>query len=187
MKTLNIILSKTVYSALIAICCLSFSCEGPPGEDGSDGMDGINGVDGQNGENGNANVTTYTFDISGEGGSFFSITFPELTGSVLQNDVVLTYLKRSNSRYYQAPGISFNHHIEVQQRIAGLDFFFYELGSNSSINVNVGQYLEVKAIIIKSTATGRSASFEDPLRELDDAGVDTSSYEEVCRYYGIPL
>ena len=71
---------------------------GTTGADGSAGADGADGSQGIPGEDGNANVQTITFDISAiTNTNTFDLTVPQLTQQVLDEDLVLVYLRDAGS------------------------------------------------------------------------------------------
>ena len=84
---------------------------GIQGTAGTDGVDGTNGIDG---EDGNANVRTFTFDLSTFSGNEIALPFSELTQDVLDNDAILIYIQRNKGQYYPIPGISFSDMMEVE-------------------------------------------------------------------------
>jgi hypothetical protein len=160
---------------------------GDPGPIGETGPAGPQGEQGVQGEEGNANVQTYTFDISTIATSNFTVLFSELTQDVLDNDVILTYIQRtSTSRYYQIPGISFSNDFEVELRSGELGIFNYSRTTGASQTLTAGDYNLIKAIIIESsnTSSGKSEN-KDVLSELKEAGVDTNDYYQVADYYGL--
>lgn len=189
MKNLNKTFKTTTYLILALLVTFSFSCSPEDGLNGQDGATGAQGPAGQNGKDGNANVQTYTFDTSSISSNVFSINFPELTQNVINNDAVLTYIKRGNG-YYIIPGISHGHLMEVELEPNDLDVYFYNRHNGLSLVPTVGLYELLKVVIIKSTNTNKKASTKknkstDVFTQLKNANVDINNYQEVCDYFGI--
>jgi len=171
---------------LVMIFMIAFITSCSP-EDGEIGPAGVNGIDGQDGEDGNANVKAYTFDISTQSGGNFNINFPELTLDILENDAVISFMKRgTNNLYYPIPGIILNDEVEVELREGLVDLYFYERMTGASVNITAGTFDIYRAIVIESTSTkGRAAAKTNIARELKNAGIDINDYYAVCDYYGI--
>ncbi len=183
------VISKTKYVLMALIIAVTFSCSPEDGADGAQGAQGPAGQDGTNGTNGNANVQTYTFDTSAQDGSVWNINASQLTQDVLDNDVILTYLKRSTS-YYFVPGSSFNDDIKVPLFLSTVQLLFYNRVTGASLTPTVGVYDLLKLVIIESsnTAAGKGTSLskkEGVFNELKAAGVDINNYNEVMDYYGL--
>ena len=169
--------------------------QGEPGQDGTDGQDGADGEDGQDGqdgadgEDGNANVATYIFNVPNDFGSSFRIDFPELTQSVLENDAILTYLRRSDTNigttYFPIPGISIAYLIELELSLGVAATYFYDRRTGDSLAPPDGVFDVIKFVIIStnSTTSGKSSK-ESILQELKDAGVDVNDYQQVAEYFG---
>ncbi|MFD2915519.1 hypothetical protein [Psychroserpens luteus] len=184
MKKLKATMRTTTYFIIALLIAFTYSCEA---EDGTDGIDGINGSQGEQGEagqDGNANVQTFTFDVSAINSTNFSINFPELTQDVIENDAILTYIARE-STYFTIPGISFNDMMEVELQPSDLDIFFYDRITGSTTTPVVGLYDLVKVIIIESSNTNRMNEPNDIYSQLENANVDINNYHEVCNYFGI--
>lgn len=183
MKLSKTTISKTTYFLLAFLVAFSFSCNP---EDGEDGMDGAVGATGQNGEDGNANVQTYTFDISALSGNRMDVNTPQLTQDVLENDAVLVYLTRIGS-YYSVPGTSFGDEIKSSLFFSTVQLIFYNRLDGADIIVPEGRYELLKMVIIKSTSTttGKTSSMQQVYNELNQASVNKNDYYAVCDYYGI--
>jgi len=196
----NTILKAQLF--LMAICTVIIvSCSAEDGEDGAVGQqgiagtDGINGVDGTNGadgEDGNANVSVITKDISSASGTYVDVEFSELTQDVIVNDVVLGYVKRSDSfSWHPLPSISdnlpFSIAVYLSQDYYSLDFVDRTDGSAYTISENYLDVLKVVIIEATSSTTGKSKNSKNViLDKLTQEGVDINNYYSVCDYYGIP-
>lgn len=172
--------------------------QGPAGENGTDGtngMDGTNGTDGTNGEDGedgNANVATYTYDLSSESGSTIVVTAPVLTQEVIDNDLILGYLLKGGTTYTPIPapiyafGLNDNSDIAVEINLNRYWMYFYEVGTENFKSVSAGQLDELKLVVIESNSTtsGKSSK-ENMVSRLKSAGVDTNDYYAVMDYFGL--
>ncbi|APQ16692.1 collagen-like protein [Maribacter hydrothermalis] len=172
--------------------------QGPAGENGTDGtngMDGTNGTDGTNGEDGedgNANVATYTYDLSSESGSTIVVTAPVLTQEVIDNDLILGYLLKRRHHYTPIPapiyafGLNDNSDIAVEINLNRYWMYFYEVGTENFKSVSAGQLDELKLVVIESNSTtsGKSSK-ENMVSRLKSAGVDTNDYYAVMDYFGL--
>lgn len=187
--------TSTIFRmSMMALAIFFTSCDPEDGIDGIDGIAGVAGTDGNDGEqgpageDGNANVRTFTFDISQTMTEFhFTLPFNELSQDVLDNDVILTYIQSaSNLRYYPIPGISDDNEFEVELYLENMTIYSYDRLTGASLPITAGQFTLVKTIIIESfsTTTGKSAD-KDVLSEIKAAGININDYYEVADYYGI--
>ncbi len=158
---------------------------GPAGEDGQDGQDGTDGQDG------NANVQTYVFDVSDRFGASIPVTVPALTQDVLDNDLVLGYLTKTETHvplphpvYAVSLGDNYTVAVELERRKYWM--FFYEVGTENLKNITAGKLNNLKIVIIESsnTTTGKSGK-KSILSELKANGVDINNYYSVMDYYGV--
>lgn len=184
--------SKYLLMSLLTIFIIS--CDG---KDGVDGIDGINGAagpagaNGADGEDGNANVLAFTFDLSTAEGASITQDIPELTQEVLDNDLVLGYLKASEE-FNPIPAPVFLvaagnfKDIAVDLKVGEYWLFFYERGTENLSSVSAGSLDQLKVIIAKSTSTtaGKSDT-QGAMAELKSAGVDVGDYYAVMDYYGM--
>ncbi|MCX7550667.1 hypothetical protein [Xanthomarina sp. F2636L] len=206
MKTIQTTMSKTKYVLLALLVAFSFSCSP---EDGNDGAQGPAGMDGTDGADGNANVQTFIFNSpswrASSSGMKLNLT-DVLTDYVIENDVILTYVKFPDSEepsivpgkvfiggsfkdIFVSYGTSTNTGFPTPQHI-GLVCF--EENGNHTPNANLPAVEWVKVIIIESTNTtttegnGRVMSGKEAvMHELQSAGIDLNNYDAVCSYYGI--
>jgi len=162
---------------------------GPAGVDGTNGTDGANGEDG---EDGNANVATYTYDLSSESGATITVTATALSQEVIDNDLILGYLSKNGNTYtpISAPiyafGLSDNSDIAVEISLNRYWMFFYEVGTENLKSIAAGQLDELKLIVIESNSTtsGKSSK-ENTLANSQSAGVDTNDYYAVMDFFGL--
>jgi len=184
------VISKTKYVLMALIMVVTFSCSPEDGADGAQGPTGPSGQDGtngQDGEDGNANVQTFTFDVSAEAGSAIDLTnITEITQSVLDNDVLLSYMQVDNS-YYSIPGVGFGGDYVVRTFAqVGRFFLGFFNWNGTSYSISAGDVDMVKLIIIESSSTtAKSPSKQNVFNELKAAGVDINNYNEVMDYYGL--
>lgn len=168
---------------------------GPAGEDGTNGTngtDGTNGTNGEDGEDGNANVATYTYDLSSESGSTIVVTAPILTEEVIDNDLILGYLLKNGTTYTPIPapiyafGLNDNSDIAIEISLNRYWMYFYEVGTENFKSVSVGQLDELKLVVIESnsTSSGKSSK-ENMVTRMKSAGVDTNDYYAVMDYFGL--
>lgn len=185
MKTINFF-AYTVFVLFLGVAISS--CKGDDGADGADGIAGADGLDGAAGQDGNANVQTLTYDISAEIGSEIQTPVPEFTQSVLDNDVILWYLK-ADIIYYAIPGaVDGGNYLARCFAIEGASYVRFVNWDGTNHTIPVGYYDNLKIIIIESTggkSVGSDNSQQEILTELKNAGVDINDYHDVCDYYGI--
>lgn len=165
--------------------------QGPAGVDGEaqgvPGPAGADGTDGTDGQDGNANVETFTLDISSESGLFWGLALNELTQDVIENDAILFYMKRTfGGSYYPVPGISLDDRIEVELTASTINLWFYNRTDGAPNTIPAGRYELLKVVIIESNSTtsGKQTTTENIQDELKDAGVDINDYEAVMDYFG---
>lgn len=191
-----------------ALCLTSCTKEGPQGPigpsgiDGSDGTNGINGQDGTNGTNGangqdgvngNANVTSVSYDITSATGTSYSLATNKLTPELVENGVVLAYIKIGED-WYHIPnqriltnGFSL---IDISSRFTPFGLFFsYELEfhrDGTPFIIGAGDLDELRLVLIpnSSSISGKSSknSIRDTFYEKD---IDPTDYYQVMQYYGL--
>ncbi|WP_438422468.1 hypothetical protein [Aquimarina macrocephali] len=180
---------KLKYFLLILITLLALGCsdgeDGAVGPAGPQGGQGIAGDNGTNGQDGNANVRSFTYDLSTVSGSFYDQSIPELTQEVIDNDAILGYLKLNGSpRLYPIPntnltplGIDIRTFIELEK----YSMDFYNRNLNTVFSVTAGQLDELRIVIIAST--NRSGKQDDILSKLKEEGVDINDYYAVMKHF----
>lgn len=187
------------YALISLLTVFIFSCDGEDGMDGSNGIDGtngsngINGTDGQDGEDGNANVTTYTFDISSESGNSIPSSIPALTQEAIDNDLIIGYLQNSQTNGYSAipasvwpNGTGSFYDVAVDIAVGTYWIHFYQVGTQTFSPVSDTELGNLKVVIAESTSTVTGKSGKQGIRsELKDAGVDINDYYAVMDYFGL--
>jgi hypothetical protein len=188
MKTKNL---KLKYFFLLLITLLAFACsdgeDGAIGPAGPQGEQGVAGINGTNGQDGNANVQSFTYDLSTVSGSFHDQSMPELTQEVIDNDAILGYLKLGGStRLYPIPnndlaplGIDIRTFIELEQ----YSMDFYNRNLNTTFSVTAGELHELRIVIIAST--NKNSEQRDILSKLKEKGVDINDYYAVMKHFNI--
>lgn len=186
MKTIQL---KLKYFLLILITLFALGCsdgeDGAIGPVGPQGGQGIAGGDGTNGQDGNANVRSFTYDLSTVSGSFYDQSIPELTQEVIDNDAILGYLKLNGSpRLYPIPntnltplGIDIRAFIELEK----YSMDFYNRNLSTTYSMVAGQLDQLRIIIIAST--NRSGEQQDILSRLKAEGVDINDYYAVMKHF----
>ena len=179
---------KLFLMALGAVLVLSCSSEdgedgamgaqgeqGIAGLDGTDGTDGVDGTDGTDGADGNANVTSFTFDISSVAGSFHDQAIPELTQSVIDNDVILGYVKRE-TRWYPLPSVAdnlpFSIAVYISPAFYSLDFV--DRVDGSAYTSTAGYLDTLKVVIIEANESTTSKAGHPDFTKM--------TYQEVMDY-----
>lgn len=172
---------------LIALTFTSCSKDGEIGPMGPAGQDGINGTDGQDG---NANVRTFSYDLTNFSGDSHDQRIPELTQEVLDNDVILGYLKSSRV-YYPIPtttillvGQEVDVNVEVIPNFYGIEFHDSETTNNRILPK--GTLSSLKIVIIKSSSnTAGKTAIMGVLSKLKTEGIDINDYYAVMDYFGL--
>ena len=158
------------------------------------GCKGDDGAIGPKGKDGNANVLYSDWELAKSFNDSIvdnsnikvgHIKAPLLTDSVLQHGVVFMYMTYGAGPM-QLPYTSYAggkpNTISFWTKIGKL--IPYRFTHDNTNSVNLSSALQYRYIIIPadtpvdSVSNGRVASKKDP---------DYSNYEEVCKYYGIPL
>ena len=178
--------SYAIFTILLGLAINS--CTGPDGADGIDGADGVNGADGVDG---NANVQTYVFTNPEYSGSSMPLYLSAITQEVLDNDVILSYIKlSSNQIYYAVPGATGENIFRVFEFVGEVIIKVVDFDGNS--DPTPPNLDKVILIIIKSSNTttingnGKSVSPQQAVyNELEKAGIDINNYFAVCDYYNI--
>ncbi len=199
---------KKLSYLLLSLCIILASCAkdgdpGPIGEDGTNGADGTDGTngadgadgtDGTNGANGNANVQTFLFtdpEWNTVGVSIMELNIPAITEDVMNNDLILGYLRLGSINWYSTdtylPSGYLRSFVELEN---------YTIRAHNLDNTNDATppiVAVAKIIIIESTntteTTGNGRVAVSPqqaiLNQLATAGVDINDYEQVAAYYNL--
>ena len=193
------VMNKTKYVVMALMVLIAFSCS-KDGEDGSDGAIGPKGDQGEqgpagdNGEDGNANVNTYVYDLSSESGSSIPVDLPDLTQSVIDNDLIIGYLQNGagSGTYYPVPasvwpnGTGGFYDIAVDIAVGKYWVHFYQVGTQTFMDVTSVELGKLKIVIAESTNTTTGKSGKESIREsLKSARVDINDYYAVMDYFGL--
>ena len=152
--------------------------------------DGEIGPMGPAGQDGNANVRTLTYDLTNFSGDSHDQRIPELTQEVLDNDVILGYLKTSIV-YYPIPtttirlgGQEVDINVEVTPNLYTIEFHDSETTNNRPLTR--GTLSSLKIVIIKSSSNtaGKIATL-GILSKLKSEGIDFNDYYAVMDYFGL--
>ena len=187
--------AKIVLVTFFTISLLA--CTGEDGEDGAigpigpAGANGIDGINGSDGVDGNANVQTYLFDISNETGPNFAVDVPQLTQDVIDNDLVVGYLKTLEGTFIPIPAPRYldsgfgSNFVDIGVEIALGRFwvYFYQPGSNSGAIVSAGNITKLKILIIESNSTTENSGASSLKKKIKEDGVDLRDYDAVMDYF----
>ena len=193
------VMNKTKYVVMALVFLIAYSCS-KDGEDGTDGAigpkgdQGEQGLAGENGEDGNANVNTYVYDLSSESGSSIPVDLPEFTQDVIDNDLIIGYLQNGagSGTYYPIPagvwpnGTGGFYDIAVDIAVGKYWVHFYQVGTQTFMDVTSVELGKLKIIVAESTNTTTGKSGKVSIREsLKSAGVDINDYFAVMDYFGL--
>ena len=167
--------------------------QGETGDTGPAGPTGPAGADGADGADGNANVTTYTFDMSSESGNTIPIRVSALTQDVVDNDLIIGYLRNSQSNtYYAIPasvwpnGTGGFYDIAVDITVGTYWVNFYQVGTQTFNPISSVELGDLKVVIAESTSTVAGRSQRRARREeLKANGVNVNDYYAVMDYFGL--
>ena len=141
---------KTLSGFGIMLSILLLSACGKDGKDGADGKDG------------NANVQTYTLNISDETefDVSLSLPLPELTQEVIDNDLIVVYAKFENDPIlYALPRAAMpaSNHPEAFSIAVGLDperlILFFRDPDGAEFSIFSDQLEQLKVVIAEASAT----------------------------------
>ncbi|SDZ88474.1 hypothetical protein [Bizionia paragorgiae] len=178
---------KTKYVVLALFVAFSFSCTPEDGEDGPIGPQGEQGIAGTDGIDGNANVQVLTIDMSTEAGSYDDVVVPELTQDIIENDVVLGYIKRG-TKWFPVPAVAdiipFSVSVTISVGFYSLDYI--DKATGGSYNIAAGDIDLLKIVIIEAYNSSRNSTNNLSAYEgLLNSGVDITNFEAVCDYFQI--
>ncbi len=165
---------------------------GPVGPQGPAGPAGADGTNGSDGADGNANVQTFIYDVSTRSGASINVSASVLTQDVLDNDLVLGYLKKNGGNYTPIPApiyavaLGDNYDIAVELHVGTYWMFFYTVGTENLKSISAGKLDELKLVIAESTSTtvGKSSK-QSILSKMKSEGVDINDYYAVMDYFGL--
>ncbi len=165
--------------------------KGDTGATGPAGPKGESGTDGENGEDGNANVRVFKYDLSKLSLGPFTQKIPEITADVLENDLILGYIKTNDRENSPIPttrakiaGRS-DVDVAVNIEIGKYHYSLHRTGSSGYLLVPEGSMEELKIIIARSSSILGKSSQQNMLTQLKNAGVDVNDYHEVMDYFGL--
>lgn len=177
------------YLALgMVLMALTFTSCTKEGEIGPMGPAGQNGT---NGEDGNANVRVFKYDISQSTGGSFTQEIPEITADVLENDLILGYIKTNIQENSPIPatrafiGGRSDVDVVVNIEIGKYQFSLYRTGTSDFLRVPEGSMEELKIIIAKSSSISAKSEGTSMRSQLKNAGVDINDYYAVMDYFGL--
>ncbi|MEM5566785.1 hypothetical protein WNY78_16815 [Psychroserpens sp. AS72] len=182
MKNLNFI-SKFIIVSFLAIAMTACN-----GEDGTDGIDGADGMDG------NANVATYLFDISTKAGGNFAVDVPQFTQDVIDNDLIVGYVKTLDGTYIPVPTTGYldsgfgSNFVDISTEIALERFWLYfsVAGTNTPATIGAGNLTTLKVVIAESNSTTIGRLGAESLKvQLENDGVDLNDYHAVMDYFNL--
>ena len=141
---------------------------------GEDGINGIDGVEGPAGLDGNANVTSVLLENISFVAGDKDLSVTELTQDILDNGVVIGYLRNSGESTWFALPLSFG----------GFELFIQsiQLGSVTIRSNYVGNGTDFRFVLIEAN---KSANNSSVFTDLKEAGVDINNFNEVMDYYGL--
>lgn len=179
------VILKFKYLFLAGLSILTFACsDGEDGAIGPAGPQGEQGTGGENGINGNANVQSFTYDLTAVSGSFYDQSIPEITQDVIDNDLVLGFLQLDGStRLYPLPNtnltpLGIDVRTFVNFEVYSMDF--YRRNESTVFPTVAGQLNQLKVLIIEST---NRSSTQSILSDLKAKGVDTNNYNAIMKYF----
>ncbi|TYB72497.1 hypothetical protein ES676_11040 [Bizionia saleffrena] len=178
---------KTKYVVLALLISFSFSCSVEDGADGVVGAQGEQGISGTDGINGNANVQVLTIDMSTESGSFDDKSVPELTQDVINNDVILGYIKRGEM-WFPLPAVAdiIPFSVSITITVGNYSLDYVDGVTGSSYSINAGDIDLLKIVIIEASNSSKNSNNNlNAYEELLNAGVDVTDFRAVCDYYDI--
>ena len=173
---------------VIAVITLTFTSCSKDGEIGPAGQDGINGT---NGEDGNANVRVFKYDISQFTGGSFTQEIPEITADVLENDLILGYIRTNIRENSPIPatrariGGFTSVDVVVNIEAGKYQFSLYREGTSSLLLLPKGSLEELKIIIAKSSNISAKSGEENMRSQLKNVHVDINDYDAVMDYFGL--
>ncbi|CAM4155999.1 hypothetical protein [Zobellia nedashkovskayae] len=178
---------STKFILISFLASLIFSCSL------EDGVTGPAGPPGANGSDGNANVQTYLYDISTETGGNIAVDVPELTQDVIDNDLIIGYLKTLNGSDIPVPAVRYLDagygrnfmDIGVEIDLGRFWLYFHEVGSNASATFGAGYITKLKVVIVKSNSTTEKSGAATLRAQLKRDGVNLSDYNAVMEYFDL--
>ena len=170
-------------------------------KDGVDGAIGPKGENGSDGVDGNTNVQSFVFTSAVENNGRTTLNIPEITQSVVNNDVILGYIQSNESGIVALPYRNGTKTIiDGWYYVGSYSFQAYD-ENNAQIGFSADNLLNsfyaYRVVIIESSSTivklgngtGKNQSLAKSRRKtiLDELSkvIDINDYHAVCEYYGI--
>nr|WP_321415142.1 hypothetical protein [uncultured Allomuricauda sp.] len=195
---------KLLYMAMLCMAMALVSCSGEDGEQGlqgdqgpageqgiqgpqgSQGDQGEQGEPGEPGEDGNANVRRFNISLEGYSGSTFQVPMPtEVTQADIDNNALFFYIENFEV-FYPLPGLlgftTFGS-VRYLSDLIIIDFKDPTLDFGS-LFVQEGSYENLILFVVESNIVGKNNQ-ESLMNELKAAGVDTSDYHAMAKYFGL--
>lgn len=160
--------------------------QGPQGSQGDQGEQGEQGEPGEPGEDGNANVRRFNISLEGYSGSTFQVPMPtEVTQADIDNSALFFYLEKGDA-YFPLPGTLGPSRYGAVRYV--FDFIYIDFFNPSldfaTTPVQEGYYANLIVIVAESNIVGKNNQ-ESLMNELKAAGVDTSDYHAMAKYFGL--
>lgn len=160
--------------------------QGPQGSQGDQGEQGEQGEPGEPGEDGNANVRRFNISLEGYSGSSFQVPMPiEVTQADIDNGAFFFYIEESGV-FYPLPGllgINTFGSVRYLSDLIIIDFKNPTVDFNATF-VQEGSYGNLILIVAEANIVGKNNQ-ESMMNELKAAGVDTSDYHAMAKYFGL--
>ena len=170
-------------------------------KDGADGAVGPQGEDGTDGIDGNVNVQNFVFTSAIGNNGRTTLNIPEITQSVVNNDVVLGFIQSGQGGIVGLPlRNGTNTIIDGSYKVGSYSFQAYD-ENNAQIGFSADNYLNsfyaYRVVIIESSSTivklgngtGKNQSLSKSQKKtiIDELSkvIDINDYHAVCNYYGI--
>jgi len=181
----KVIFSFAILAMVFMISCTKEGAVGPAGPAGTNGINGTNGTDGINGTNGtdgNANVHSFTYNITsanwtndGLGTYHVVLNASAITQSILDYGAVLTYEYNNTYSYYVQMPYTTYYSSTVQQFLTPKIYV-----GGIQVNFDYSDFVDhgnpgdgtIKVVVIAGQTLNPK--------------IDYKNYNEVKKYYNLP-
>jgi hypothetical protein len=204
-KTTVVKLRNLFFLAFIAGL---FACEGPEGpigpvgpkgDTGPVGPAGQTGPAGQDGQNGNANVTVISLlsnDITwlegeylGRPANMFSLTSEAVNDDIINHGLVLGYCYMNEGWYFLPitwEDVDGATRMYILHSYSPNTITLYAYQTSGVLDPDIVTEYRFMLITDNTVTGSKGASAEDNiLMKFEKAGVDVTSYDQVCDYFGL--